>query len=282
MPDGQSITMTARPVQLGLAQQIKRLNSVKNCTLTAEGVLSANLWSGAAVHVYDVNAPVKSRQIKRILQETTRLGIGALFVVDLVLLPPDGERVEPSEWLLALHELSGDRIYTYRFQDGRLILGQAHFKPYGGNLREVWYGPDVVPAGIPFYRVWVKLPSIRGDWLVGNFGNELFWKQQEFRTQRDAEQAQHEGERVSGWTSERVYGAYADRTVPMLQETKLQLAFQQLHLKPTAAEEDVKATFRKLARECHPDVSKLPKDEAERRFRALTEAYAYIRTTRGW
>jgi hypothetical protein len=270
------------PVKLALAQTLKRLNSVKNCTLSHDGSVSANLWSGAAVHVHDVETPLKTRQIKKVLQETTRLGIGALFLVNVCLLPPDGERVEPDEWLLALHELSHDRIYTYRIQDSKLYLGQVHLKPYGGNLREVWYGPDVVPAGLPFYRVWVKLPAIRGDWLVGNFGNELFWKQPDFRADRHADQQHYDGQRVHQWSSERVYGAYADKTMPLLQEGKLDIAFKQLGVPRDASEEDVKAAFRKLARECHPDVSHLPKEEAERRFRAITEAYNYIRQTNNW
>jgi hypothetical protein len=275
------ITMST-PLQKSLAQQIKRLNSVKNCTLTHEGVLSANLWSGAAVHIYIIDSLWKTRQIKKSLQDTSRLGIGALFIVDSGLLPPDGARLEPAEWLLALHELSGERIYTYRMNGPQVILGQVHFKPYGGSLREIWYGPDVVIAGLPFYRVWVKLPAVRGNWLIGNFGNELFWKQQRFRTERDAENAQQQGERVHQWASERVYGAYADRTITGLQDAKLEMAYRQLGLRSGAGEDETKAAFRKLARECHPDVSKLPKDEAERRFRVLREAYSYVRSTNGW
>jgi curved DNA-binding protein CbpA len=37
-----------------------------------------------------------------------------------------------------------------------------------------------------------------------------------------------------------------------------------------------------MARELHPDVSTLPKEEAEHRFRQLNEAYTFIRVTMGW
>ena len=138
-------------LQKSLAQQVKRLNSVKNCSLTHDNVLSANLWSGSAVYIHIFDVAPKTRQIKRILQETSRLGIGALFLIDARLLPPDGARVEPADCQIALHELSGDRIYTYRVDNQQAIIGQVHFRVYGGNLREVWYGPDVVPSGLPFY-----------------------------------------------------------------------------------------------------------------------------------
>ncbi len=265
-----------------LAQQLKRLHSVKNCSLTRDDVLSANLWSGAAVYIHIFDAAPKTRQIKRILQETSRLGIGVLFLVDLRLLPPDGARIEPADWQTALHELSGNRIYTYRMDEQQAIIGQVHFKLYGGNLREVWYGPDVTLAGLPFYRVWVQTPSIRGDWLVANFGNELFWKQSDFRSERHAEQAKYDGQRVHNWSSERAYSTYMDRSIPLLQDAKLDIAYKQLGVKRDAPEDEVKSAFRKLAHEYHPDVSKLPKEEAERRFRAIKDAYAYIRTASGW
>ncbi|MCA9906768.1 MAG: DnaJ domain-containing protein [Anaerolineae bacterium] len=68
----------------------------------------------------------------------------------------------------------------------------------------------------------------------------------------------------------------------MLQDAKLDIAYKQLGLTRDAVEDDVKSAFRKLARECHPDVSHLPKEEAEHRFRTIIEAYTYIRTTNGW
>ncbi|MCC6614753.1 MAG: DnaJ domain-containing protein [Anaerolineae bacterium] len=70
--------------------------------------------------------------------------------------------------------------------------------------------------------------------------------------------------------------------MPVLQDAKLEIAYKQLGIKRDAAEAEVKSAFRKLARECHPDVSKLPKEEAERRFRAINDAYTYIRTISGW
>ena len=52
---------------------------------------------------------------------------------------------------------------------------------------------------------------------------------------------------------------------------------------PRGADKDqIKSAFRRLARELHPDVSTLPKTEAETRFKTLNEAYAYIKASKGW
>jgi molecular chaperone DnaJ len=49
-----------------------------------------------------------------------------------------------------------------------------------------------------------------------------------------------------------------------------------------ATRDEVKAAFRRMAFELHPDVSDLPRHVAEERFKMLSEAYEYIKTTRGW
>ncbi|MBK8022695.1 MAG: J domain-containing protein [Chloroflexi bacterium] len=49
-----------------------------------------------------------------------------------------------------------------------------------------------------------------------------------------------------------------------------------------ATGDEVKAAFRRLAREVHPDVSKLPKAEAEKRFKMLLDAYNRIKVANGW
>jgi curved DNA-binding protein CbpA len=49
-----------------------------------------------------------------------------------------------------------------------------------------------------------------------------------------------------------------------------------------ATREEVRAAFRRQAFALHPDVSDLPKDEAEARFKVLNEAYAYIKLSNRW
>ncbi len=65
-------------------------------------------------------------------------------------------------------------------------------------------------------------------------------------------------------------------------ESKLNESYALLRVTKDASREDVKAAFRKLAFEVHPDVSSLPKDEAETRFKMLSEAYETIRVTNDW
>lgn len=64
--------------------------------------------------------------------------------------------------------------------------------------------------------------------------------------------------------------------------TRLEQSFAHLGLPASAGSDEVKAAFRRMARECHPDVSNLPKAEAETRFKRLYAAYTYIKSANGW
>jgi DnaJ-domain-containing protein 1 len=49
-----------------------------------------------------------------------------------------------------------------------------------------------------------------------------------------------------------------------------------------ASEKDIKAAFRRMAMQVHPDVSALPRQEANRRIKELNEAYDFIKDYHGW
>ncbi|MEP7291682.1 MAG: J domain-containing protein, partial [Chloroflexota bacterium] len=204
----------------------------------------------------------------------------------------DGAQVEPDEGLLAIHALFKDKIYTYRLENGEGHIGQVHFKAYNrGELREVWYGPDVTIRHLPSFRVWVSAPqTIKGNWLIASFGSDAFWKTADYSAGRDAFRQQQK--RASGspryfqwsnpaWNTNNDPSGYTT-TASSLPENTLDRAYRQLGVARDASGDQVKAAFRKLAREVHPDVSSLPKDEAEVRFKKLYEAYAFIKATNGW
>jgi hypothetical protein len=242
------------------------------------------------IHAHLVNEPIKARAVKRLVQENTRVGVGTLFVVSAAVVPEDGAQVEPDEGLLALHALFKDKLYTYRAQDDQVRVGQVHFRAFNrGEEREVWYGPDVPVQHLPCYRVWVTAPqSIKGNWLIANFGSEAFWKQADYAAGREAfrqQQRRSSGETHfytwsnPGWQTN---GGSGYTTPAQPPETELDRSYQQLGLTRAATSEEVKAAFRRLAREVHPDVSDLPKDEATARFQKIHDAYDFIKTANGW
>lgn len=291
-----------------LASQINALDSVRQVGLhqsldMAEPILYVQTWSATIIHVHVLDAMPKTRALKKIISDNSRIGIGTLFILDAALMPPDGEKLMPPDALAALHALFKGKIYTYHLENSTPSIGQVHFKPYGrGDEIEVWYGPDIEIKHLPSYRVWVKQPnSIKGDWVMANLGSDSFWKHADYTAGRDAFRRQQRG----GFTQQATYSSAdwnggarytTESDVPtgnggdpaqadaraLARGSRLDSSFQVLGISTSASADEVKNAFRRLARELHPDTSTLPKAEAEQRFRRLNEAYTYIKTTKKW
>lgn len=275
-----------------LRDQFVAIDSVRSARAADGDVIAIHTWSGVVIHVHLVTEPVKARTVKRIISENTRVGVGTLFLVNAEIVPDDGAQVEPDEGLLAIHALFKDKIYTYRLHEGEPRIGQVHFKTYHrGELREVWYGPDVTIRHLPSFRVWVSTPqTIKGNWLIASFGSDAFWKTADYSAGRDAFRQQQKRATSSPryfqwsnppWNTNNDPSGYVT-SASSLPESALDRAYKQLGVPRDASGDQVKAAFRRLAREVHPDVSSLPKDEAELRFSKLYEAYTFIKAANGW
>jgi hypothetical protein len=268
------------PLTLWLAQQINRIDSVQRCTSGPEADIIVHSWRGIIIYVHIVDSPLKTRQIRKMAQDATRNGIGTLFVVNAALLPPDGARTGPDEWLMAIHALMDEKVYAYRIDARGPHIFQVHFKATTkSDERDVWYGEDIPLRQLPFYRIWVKMNAMKGDYLIANFDGVPFWHNKDYRSARadafdKAQRASRGGEYARfAFSTGGVNGPELTREP----DSPLARSYAALGLKYNATCEEVKAAFRRLALEVHPDTSKLPKAEAETRFRAITEAYNTIR-----
>lgn len=281
-----------------LAAQISTVPSVRSCLVDREADLVVRTWSATVTFIILLDELIKPRQLRKIVNDNSRIGAGSLFLLPDALVPPDGSTLEPAETLLALHALHRDKLYTYPASGGAPFIGQVHFKSYGRmRMYEVWYGPAVQIQQLPCYRVWVKGPhSVKGDWLIATFGTETFWKHADYAMGREAMRRQQRG----GFTQRATWSAADWNGGPHLEEepappppsansppaaarsSQLATCYACLGVAGGATSDEVKAAFRRRARELHPDVSALPKALAEKQFRLLNEAYDFIKVSNGW
>ena len=279
----------SRYFRLWLRERIIGLVGVQQCAIgPASGLLGRSyppdlrvaLWTGNVIHIYILHEPLKTRSIKSILQHDTGQSIGSMFIAAPNLLPQRDELFSPPEWLMALHSLNNERIYTFPAADHDIALLQVHFERVDAiETYEGIYGPPVVFEKLHFGRVSIKPRYIKGFWTIAHLGKEAFWQgekrtrytvppRQTYTPSNNHQQGSRTGTRQS-----------AQAAHP---KTPLDLSYEQLGVGPDASHEEVKLAFRQRVFSVHPDVSALPKSIAEEKFRVLTEAYETIKIHRGW
>ena len=234
-------------------------------------VLRVGLWTGVFIHVHSLTAAPKARQLRRILQENEEAGCASLFTVAAALAPQPDQTFAPPDWMLALHSLGQEQIYLGFVRDRTPGLQPFHLEPQNGGLRHVArFGPSLLPRRLHVGRVSVRHRSVRGFWNLAHFGVGPFWQQA-------AQQRFTNARRIDGNAGQGFAGGHSGPV-----DHNLLRSYALLGLQPDAAREEVQEAWRREAFNLHPDVSALPVEVAEERFRALSEALDQIRASRGW
>jgi hypothetical protein len=269
-------------VKKWLREQLIPLVNVQRCSFrqsaAAEPAREADLvvytWAGVIIMIHLIDEPMKASKVRRILEHATGGGIATMFILDAALLTRPGKRVEGEKWFMPFQQIANDRIYTYRMGKNGPEIRPVQFVTVTRTESEVRYGPALPIQQIRYLRQTVKHQALKGYWLIADFETELSARSPAFRFQTPDQGTQRPPHESSS------NGAGAAPAPPG--ENRLTTSYRLLGVPVNATREDVKAAFRKLAFEVHPDVSQLPKAEAEARFKLLTEAYEYIRVTNSW
>lgn len=280
------------PTQLEMVKhwlrvQLRQAVNVQACHLTNGNSLVVQTWTGVIINIYLLDAPVKTRAIKRLLQESSEIGVGSMFIVSADLMPENNARFELKEWLQAIHDLTRERVYAYGIgEDNEPALSQAHFEAHGSSGEYIArYGPPVTFEQVRYYRISVKPRAIKGDWQVADFGFYAFWKDpyKPFEaTYRRPSAGDYTTWRAWGYTGTWEQTESTPLNAPPIRRDKLTISYEVLALQRGATRDEVKAAFRRLAIQYHPDTSQLPKEDAEARFRQITEAYEFIKEHHNW
>lgn len=260
-----------------LRDELLKLMSVQRCvfaqpTITANAVKAADVivqtWAGIVIYIHLVDEPVKPPKLRRIVEHATNAGISTLFLADLRLLPRPGERVPADRWFVALAALAGNWLYTYRLTPRGPALRPVQFTPVSRLEVEARYAGDMPVAHLRHFRLDVRHSAVKGYWMLADFEPEHAAR---------AHYRRPEAAAAAGQTR-----PPADDDRPAAPASRLDGCYALLGLAREANRDEVKAAFRRLAFALHPDVSDLPKEEAEARFKALSEAYEQIKAANSW
>ncbi len=280
-----------------LRDTIARFVSVQRCTLGQPTMAASpirdvdivvQMWAGVVIHIHVIDEPIKVNKVRRIIENATDNGIPLMFLLDAARMPAAKAHIAIDQWYVPFQSLVDDRAYCYRLdEDNHPIIVPIQFRPYSRIELEVQYGTPLMITQIRHSRISVRQSTLKGFWLLADFESDTSANAAPVR-RTDYSNYQYSGPRPSfqdmpHW--EKVPSGDKTKQSPnpnLPQKSRLELAYEVLGISATTSKDEVRAIFRKLAFEVHPDVSTLPKAEAEARFKMLSEAYAFIKTANRW
>lgn len=226
-------------------------------------------WMGARLYLYCLQTPPRVRDLRTTLRENTRHGIGTLFLVQDTLLPSHDAFVKPTDWQSALFNLHDHWIYSLAGgQDGAFSLRQVHFAPTAqADEYRCWHLNDFKVEAVFVRPRELFDPAMKGRWVVGDIASPSYKRR--INHERTTQRFHYSTKQT-----------HASSSRPPTD--KLIAYYHMLGLGDKPAEREVKSAFRRMALKVHPDVSALPRAEAERRIKELNEAYEYIKDYHGW
>lgn len=235
-------------------------------------------WMGARLYTYLIDTAPKLRDIRQTVKDNSRSGIGTLFIVNAALLPADGTTAKAEDWQEALSSLNEGWVYGYVANDAGMRLVQVHFGATAvRDEYRIWYLNDFSIETVNVRRRSVQA-TLRGTFFVGDIAS------QDFKRRVNHKRASQRFHYRTRYTQDiprgnKRHGAHGKRH---LHDEKLKKYYALIGVDHTASEQEIKAAFRQRALQVHPDVSALPRQEANKRIKQLNEAYEYIKQERGW
>lgn len=248
-----------------------------------EADLVVSTWMGARLYVYILRGAPKIRDLKATLRENSRGGIGTLFITHRDLLPAVEESVKVPDWQEALAALNDGWIYAYGVQDNQLGLMQVHYTSLGvkGTYR-IWQLDDFSIDNVTVRKRDVS-EGLRGTWHIADIASTAY------KRRVNSERANQRFHYRTKYTREVPHGAPNQNHAGNKQQQhtatdkkQLDAYYRMLGVPDNADEKAIKAAFRQMALKVHPDVSALPRAEANQRIKQLNEAYDFIKQYHGW
>jgi hypothetical protein len=230
-------------VSRDLVNLLLESDAIANIRHDGGDLLLVELHTGDLVAIHLVERDVDVQMVKSVLEMNSRKNIHTLFILWCdMLLPQDGLLYPPYDWMSALLNVYGDKIYAYELEGDSAIFFPVYFERQSSGLaRLIRYGE---PANmVDLHCAVIRTDGhLNGTWRIADF-----------------ERIAAQGQTPPPKTPER---------------STIQAYYDVLEIKRDANRATVRKAYRRLARLYHPDVNKT--DSAHERMQQINVAYTRI------
>lgn len=237
-------------VRCHLVNELMETPHVKEVWHDGSDVVILNLTTGETVAIHIIERFMSLNEIEYIFKEDDRSNHYTMLILWAdMFMPSNGQVYEPDDWMLALLQLYGGKIYAFDAWRNEPYIFTVHFHPVKNSYsRLIQHGADVNIGAIGVETLATHMVGFSGFWRVARFDG--------FATQHDADDY---------WDS-----LPADDE----QRSSVNYYFHILGVKVTATRAEVKHAYREMARKHHPDVN--PDTDTTHRMQQINKAYTRL------
>lgn len=215
---------------------------------------------GQLIVIYFVDSPLSNNAIKKALRDNTMRGIFSLFVLDEALLPADGETSFIHPFINTMQTLFHGKVYAYHVSSDGVEVFSVQLRSEANNSKRAVYDPQINIEDLACGHVETSFP-MQGFWGTVNFRAQVNYEAPKTRQRTHEYQRQQQRSGQANRGTETLNGGGSVRKAH----------YDALGLAINATEIQIKAAYRRLARQYHPDLNDSP--AAKERMQQINLAY---------
>lgn len=232
-------------VRCHLVNELMDTPQVKEVWHDGSDVVILDFKTGESAALHIIERYMSLGEIEYILTEDARAGYYSMLILWAdMFMPSDGQVYQADDWMVALLQLYGGKIYAYDAWRNAPHIFNVHFQRiHGSHDYEIRHGADVRIGQISIDTIETTVPGFTGFWRVARFDGS--------------------SHHTAHWTPPTEH-----------QRSSVRYYFNLLGLNTDATREDVKLAYRQMARKHHPDLN--PNEDTTHRMQQINNAYGRI------
>jgi hypothetical protein len=253
-------------------QQLEQTQQFSRVRVNDDRYIVLHTDAGELVVIYFTDMRLSARAMQQALCDNTMRGIYSLFVLDAKLLPPHATHVILSPFLNTVQTLYHGTIYTYHSHNGAVQVVPVSVRSAGNDTagKSIIYGAPIDPRDLTCGHVETGFP-IQGFWGTVNFKTQVEYTGFDAGQRASFSQAyRQQSQQRRGSAEQRAYQHLNGKTNSRASREH----YVVLELPVDASEAQVRAAYRRLARQYHPDLN--PSPEAKHRMQEINQAYKIL------